>query len=94
MRAFLNDWRYAFREFSVPGDRNNVGGILGIDPSSYDRSMLEKADELGVGAMAQKAGAVGESTKVRVLRREDVEREAEEAKMGGEEDELGERESG
>lgn len=39
IRGFLNEWRYAFREFSVPGDRNNVGGILGIDPSSFDRSV-------------------------------------------------------
>ncbi|KAK3675750.1 hypothetical protein LTR78_004391 [Recurvomyces mirabilis] len=37
IRTFLNEWRYAFREFSVPGDRNNVGGILGVDPGSYDR---------------------------------------------------------
>ncbi|KAK5677912.1 hypothetical protein LTS10_009795 [Elasticomyces elasticus] len=37
IRQFLNDWRYAFREFSVPGDRNNVGGILGILPGSYDK---------------------------------------------------------
>jgi DNA-nicking Smr family endonuclease len=27
IRNFLNEWRYAYREFSVPGDRNNVGGI-------------------------------------------------------------------
>ena len=26
IRNFLNEWRYAFREFSVPGDRNNMGG--------------------------------------------------------------------
>ncbi|KZF25925.1 hypothetical protein L228DRAFT_257439 [Xylona heveae TC161] len=40
VRIFLNEWRYAYREFSVPGDRNNVGGILGIDPQSYDKSLL------------------------------------------------------
>ncbi|KAI9843412.1 MAG: hypothetical protein M1837_006438 [Sclerophora amabilis] len=39
VRIFLNEWRYAYREFSVPGDRNNVGGILGIDPRSYDKSL-------------------------------------------------------
>lgn len=39
IRNFLNEWRYAYREFSVPGDRNNVGGILGIDARSYDRSL-------------------------------------------------------
>ena len=53
IRAFLNEWKYAFREFSVPGDRNNVGGILGIDPSSYDKTkaaMVSVADsDSGVG---------------------------------------------
>ncbi|KAH0556150.1 hypothetical protein GP486_005916 [Trichoglossum hirsutum] len=39
IRGFLNEWRYAYREFSVPGDRNNVGGILGVDPRSYDKSL-------------------------------------------------------
>lgn len=39
IRNFLNEWRYAYREFSVPGDRNNVGGILGIDARSYDKSL-------------------------------------------------------
>ncbi|KAK5663452.1 hypothetical protein OQA88_3881 [Cercophora sp. LCS_1] len=39
LRAFLNEWRYAYREFSVPGDRNSMGGILGIDARSWDRSL-------------------------------------------------------
>ncbi|PHH51086.1 Polyadenylate-binding protein-interacting protein 7 [Ceratocystis fimbriata CBS 114723] len=39
IRAFLNEWRYAFREFSVPGDRNNMGGILGIDARSWDKTL-------------------------------------------------------
>lgn len=43
VRNFLNEWRYAFREFSVPGDRNNMGGILGIDATSYDKSLLKQA---------------------------------------------------
>lgn len=42
VRSFLNEWRYAFREFSVPGDRNNMGGILGIDARSYDRTLLKE----------------------------------------------------
>lgn len=50
VRSFLNEWRYAFREFSVPGDRNNMGGILGIDAGSYDRSLLkEGAGGIGGG---------------------------------------------
>ncbi|KAI9802227.1 MAG: hypothetical protein M1825_002948 [Sarcosagium campestre] len=38
VRAFLNDWRYAYREFSAPGDRSNVGGILGVDARSNSNS--------------------------------------------------------
>lgn len=48
VRQFLNEWRYAFREFSVPGDRNNVGGILGIDPQSYDKEIAKKSNDSGV----------------------------------------------
>ncbi|KAG5999566.1 hypothetical protein E4U54_001789 [Claviceps lovelessii] len=43
IRNFLNEWRYAFREFSVPGDRNSMGGILGIDARSWDRSLTRGA---------------------------------------------------
>jgi Smr domain len=42
IRNFLNEWRYAYREFSVPGDRNNVGGILGIDPRSWDKTLARE----------------------------------------------------
>jgi hypothetical protein len=72
VRAFLNEWRYAFREFSVAGDRNNVGGILGIDPTSWDRSL---GGVPGQGAPVETV-KLGESTKVRILRHGDVEREA------------------
>ncbi|UNI14501.1 hypothetical protein JDV02_001123 [Purpureocillium takamizusanense] len=40
IRNFLNEWRYAYREFSVPGDRNSMGGILGIDGRSWDKSLM------------------------------------------------------
>jgi hypothetical protein len=50
IRGFLNEWRYAYREFSVPGDRNMMGGILGIDARSYDRSLERNgAGHGGVG---------------------------------------------
>jgi len=39
IRSFLNEWRYAYREFSVPSDRNNMGGILGVDARSYDKTL-------------------------------------------------------
>lgn len=50
VRAFLADARYAFREFGVPGDRANVGGILGIDVGSG-----------GAGGDGGKKGAGGAS---------------------------------
>ncbi|KAL2136031.1 hypothetical protein VTI74DRAFT_5767 [Chaetomium olivicolor] len=46
VRAFLNEWRYAYREFSVPGDRNSTGGILGIDARSWDRSLSQDGKTL------------------------------------------------
>ncbi|KAI9166970.1 Golgi apparatus membrane protein tvp38 [Paramyrothecium foliicola] len=50
IRNFLNEWRYAHREFSVPGDRNNMGGILGIDARSWDKSLgREDAVDEGKG---------------------------------------------
>jgi hypothetical protein len=75
VRAFLNEWRYAFREFSVPGDRNNVGGILGIDAGSWDRTLTGRTsgDDAGASVPAVQ-GQIG-STKVRILKHEDVERE-------------------
>ncbi|KAK1091809.1 hypothetical protein LTR48_005560 [Friedmanniomyces endolithicus] len=45
VRQFLNEWR----EFSVPGDRNNVGGILGIDPGSYDKDAVVGKGVVGLG---------------------------------------------
>lgn len=74
IRGFLNEWRYAFREFSVPGDRGNVGGILGIDPSSYDRNVGErKAEEEANGAGADVSdGFVGGGSKIRIIRAEDM----------------------
>lgn len=36
VRSWLNEYRYLYREFSVPGERGGyVGGILGIDPTSH-----------------------------------------------------------
>ena len=75
VRSFLNDYRYAFREFSVPGDRNNVGGILGIDPSSYDKELARRIKS-GSGEAGSEAdsgvGIVTEDTKVRIIKAEDA----------------------
>lgn len=45
IRNFLNEWRYAYKEFSVPGDRNSMGGILGIDARSWDKSLARETVE-------------------------------------------------
>ncbi|KAH8732949.1 hypothetical protein GQ44DRAFT_734867 [Phaeosphaeriaceae sp. PMI808] len=66
IRGFLNEWRYAFREFSVPGDRNNVGGILGIDPSSYDKSLTERPKDVEDEVNSAK------DTKIRIMKRDEV----------------------
>ncbi|KAK3329633.1 hypothetical protein B0H66DRAFT_32867 [Apodospora peruviana] len=47
LRAFLNEWRYAYREFSVPGDKNSMGGILGIDARSWDKSLSRDSAAAG-----------------------------------------------
>jgi DNA-nicking Smr family endonuclease len=66
VRLFLNEWKYAFREFSVPGDRNNVGGILGIDPSSFDKTKV--ATSGGSGEDGDSGVGLGDDTKVTVVK--------------------------
>jgi hypothetical protein len=61
IRNFLNEWRYAYREFSVPGDRNNVGGILGIDARSWDKSLSRD------GAAEKDDTVAGETEEVDIL---------------------------
>lgn len=62
IRAFLSDWKYAFREFSVAGsgEAANVGGILGVDPKSFDRS-LEGGGGGGVGGGGGEGEGDGDS---------------------------------
>jgi hypothetical protein len=67
IRGFLNEWRYAFREFSVPGDRNNVGGILGIDPSSFDKSVAERPKDPDSESESAK-----KDTKIRIMKRDEM----------------------
>lgn len=81
IRAFLGDWRYAFREFSVPGDRGNMGGIVGIDPTSWDRSLEKERLEQEGGRSGDVK--VGESTKVRILKKEDLHPGSSSSSAGG-----------
>lgn len=74
IRSFLNEWRYAFREFSVPGDRNSMGGILGIDGRSWDRSLARQqggggAAGKGEGDILSQGVEIGDG-KVRLLVRD------------------------
>ncbi|KAI6250231.1 Polyadenylate-binding protein-interacting protein 7 [Erysiphe necator] len=75
VRSFLNEWRYVYCEFSVPGDRNNIGGILGIDARSYDKTLgrerpatptASKVDELDILSQGHEIG----QGKVRLLVRD------------------------
>lgn len=63
IRTFLSDWKYAFREFSVAGsgEAANVGGILGVDPKSFDRSLLESSG--GGGEVGGADGDHGNNSK-------------------------------
>ncbi len=72
VKAWLNEWRYLFREFSVPGERGGyVGGILGIDPTSYDKSV---AKELTSDLLEANAGEPPILTmgKIQLLKRQEV----------------------
>lgn len=57
IRGWLNEWKYAFREFSVTGDA--VGGILGVDPKSFDKSVLEEKSTMVEGSSVGEASIGG-----------------------------------
>lgn len=43
VKVWLNELKYVFREFSVPGERGGyVGGVLGIDPTNYDKEAVAR----------------------------------------------------
>lgn len=68
VRGWLNEWKYAWREFSVPGDSMGAGGVLGIDPKSFDKSLV--VDERGKSEESQQ-GVVGEEVlggKIKVVK--------------------------
>ena len=67
IRAWLVEWKYLFREFSVPGDRGNVGGILGIDARSFDKGLVDGKKLTDVETKADEAPSIGEG-KIRLLK--------------------------
>ncbi|KAF1808963.1 hypothetical protein P152DRAFT_177593 [Eremomyces bilateralis CBS 781.70] len=76
VRAFLTEWRFAWRDFDVPGDHRGMGGVLGVDPTSWDRGLgewdggvLKRKDGGGEGRRPESSGG-----KVRILKAEDAEK--------------------
>lgn len=74
IRVYLNECRYAFREFSVPGDKNGSGGILGIDVTSGDVSgATTKIDNDSSSMVDAKTGSPRmQHGKVRILKADDA----------------------
>lgn len=70
IRNFLGEWKYAYREFSVPGDKNNMGGILGIDARSWDRSLSRGQDHEAKGGDILDQGVEIGDGKVKLLVRD------------------------
>ena len=65
VRSWLSEWKYAYREFGMSGD--SLGGILGIDPKSFDRALLDERGEDGNNDNAENGGEnVG--SKVKIIR--------------------------
>lgn len=72
VRAFLTEWKYAFREFSAAG-AEGMGGILGIDPGSFDKRVVageaaEGQDSHGDEMPTSWSAGGGTSTKVRIAK--------------------------
>ena len=67
VRTWLDSWRYAWREFSAGGDKDGLGGIIGVDPRTFDKASTENEKrEVKDEAM----GEVG-TGKIRILKKED-----------------------
>ena len=49
-----------------------MGGIIGIDPSSWDRNVASERQEEGNANNSMSHEKPGESTKIRIMKREDV----------------------
>ena len=67
IRGWLVEWKYLFREFSVPGDRGNVGGILGIDARSFDKALVDGRKLAEAEAKAEESPSTGQG-KIQVVK--------------------------
>lgn len=74
IRGYLNDARYAFREFSVAGSASGggSGGILGIDASSGGKGKEGKGTDDEPDAEQNEVSAPLEHGKIRILKAEDT----------------------
>lgn len=73
VKVWLNEMKYVFREFSVPGERGGyVGGVLGIDPKNFDKEAVAKyhnqADNQTETNTSQPVLTMG---KIQLLKRDD-----------------------
>jgi hypothetical protein len=74
VKAFLNEWHYIYREFSGPGDRNGMGGVIGIDPTGWVRSLEKEtnnSEDQGSGNGGSDRPSGGQSTKLVILKKQD-----------------------
>ncbi|EED17796.1 CCCH zinc finger and SMR domain protein [Talaromyces stipitatus ATCC 10500] len=74
VKVWLNELKYVFREFSVPGERGGyVGGVLGIDPTNYDKEAAEKwRSEIENQTETNDGQPMLSMGKVQLLKREDT----------------------
>ena len=70
IRGYLNDCRYVFREFSVPGDRGGSGGILGVDVMSSGSNPKAQASASSETEREESEPAL--QGKIRILKAEDA----------------------
>ncbi|KAL5615358.1 uncharacterized protein BROUX77_001195 [Berkeleyomyces rouxiae] len=64
VHLFLNEWCYAFREFSIPGDRNSMGGILGIDARSWDKTLSRGDSSTGSDCAKDKSDLLSQGVEI------------------------------
>ena len=77
----MDEWKYVYREFSINGaadphshGKGGYGGILGIDPASYDKTLVGSEDGgVGLGVSGSGEGAVEEGMgKVKIVKAADL----------------------
>lgn len=73
VKVWLSEWKYAYHEFSA-GGTDGLGGILGIDPDTFDKSAVDQKQNEGDKASSNMPMS---STMVNVITNEQSKEEAE-----------------